>query len=172
MAVSDQVPTQSGFYAKSTGAAVLSDVDLTGKTAIVTGGYSGIGLETVCGLASKGASVVVPVRSPDKAGESLAGVQGNVETAPLDLADLASVRRFADTMLGALSRLDLLINNAGIMACPEHRVGPGWESAVRRQSHGSLRIDPSPLSALEEDTRRAGGCAFVDGSQAIRCAVG
>jgi S-adenosylhomocysteine hydrolase len=71
MAVADQVPTQSGFHAKSTGAEVLADMDLSGKTAIVTGGYSGIGLETTRALADKGAKVIVPVRSPEKAQEAL-----------------------------------------------------------------------------------------------------
>lgn len=147
MAVSDQVPTRSGFPAKSTGAEVLSGVDLTGKTAIVTGGYSGIGLEVVRGLASRGAAVTVPVRSPDKAAEALAGVEGEVTSAPMDLSDLASVRRFADGMLDALPRLDLLINNAGIMACPEARVGPGWESqfGVNHMGHFALTQGLFPL---------------------------
>ena len=124
MAIEDQVPTQSGFHAKSTGDEVVADIDLSGKTAIVTGGYSGIGLETVRCLANKGASVIVPVRSPDKAKENLADIEGNVTTAPMDLADLKSVRAFGDSMVSSLDQLDLLINNAGIMACPEARVGP------------------------------------------------
>ncbi|MGI9354179.1 MAG: oxidoreductase [Rhizobiaceae bacterium] len=147
MSVSDQVPTQSGFHAKSTGAEVLADSDLSGKTAIVTGGYSGIGLETVRVLASKGASVIVPVRSPEKAVEALAGVEGGIRTGPFDLADLASVRTFADEMLGSVSRLDLLINNAGIMACPEARVGPGWESqfGINHMGHFALTATLMPL---------------------------
>lgn len=68
------------------------------RLAIVTGGYSGIGLEAVRALAGKGVSVVVPVRSPDKAAESLAGVEGDVRMAPLDLADLASVRSFGQSI--------------------------------------------------------------------------
>lgn len=155
MAVSDQVPTQSGFHAKSTGAEVLADVDLTGKTAIVTGGYSGIGLETVRALAAGGAAVIVPVRSPDKAAETLAGIGGNVRTAPLDLASIASVRAFAETMAGALSQLDLLINNAGIMASPEARVGPGWESqlGVNHMGHFALTTALMPLLAKSPGAR-------------------
>lgn len=147
MAVSDQVPTDSGFHAKSDGAAVIADVDLTGKSAIVTGGYSGIGLETTRALAAKGVTVVVPVRSPKKAAEALAGIPGDVHTAALDLADLASVRHFADSMLQDLERLDLLINNAGIMACPEARVGPGWESqfGVNHMGHFALTKALFPL---------------------------
>ena len=128
MAIADQIPTRSGFHAKSTGAEIVNGIDLSGKTAIVTGGYSGIGLETVTALAAQGASVIVPVRSPEKAKETLADVQGDVTTAPMDLADLASVRSFAKGVSDSHKTLDLLINNAGIMACPEARVGPGWES--------------------------------------------
>lgn len=154
MSVSDQVPVQSGFHAKSTGAEVLADIDLTGKTAIVTGGYSGIGLETVRGLASKGASVIVPVRSEGKAAENLADVQGDIKMAPMDLADIASVRQFASKMNDELSHLDILINNAGIMACPEARVGPGWESqfGVNHMGHFALA---QGLSALLEKAKGA-----------------
>lgn len=146
MSVADQVPTISGFHAKSTGLEVLADVDLAGKTAIVTGGYSGIGLETTRALAAKGARVVVPVRSPEKAKEALVGIDG-VTTVPMDLADLGTVRAFATSMVSSLSRLDLLIANAGIMACPLGRVGPGWESqfGVNHMGHFALTKALWPL---------------------------
>ncbi len=150
MAVSDQVPTQSGFHMRSTGAEVLADLDLAGKTAIVTGGYSGIGLETTRALSAKGARVIVPVRSAEKAAETLAGVQGDVKTAPLDLADLGSVRAFAEAMLGDLKRLDLLINNAGIMACPLARVGPGWESQFGVNHMGHFALTKALLPLIEK----------------------
>lgn len=155
MAVSDQVPTQSGFHAKSSGAEVVSAIDLAGKTAVVTGGYSGIGLETVRCLASRGASIIVPVRSPEKAADALAGIKGDVVTAPMDLADLASVRRFAEGLVERLTRLDLLINNAGIMACPETRVGPGWESqfGVNHMGHFALGQALMPLLKATPGTR-------------------
>jgi NAD(P)-dependent dehydrogenase (short-subunit alcohol dehydrogenase family) len=133
MALADQVPVNSGLDAKSTGAEVLADRDLAGKVAIVTGGYSGIGLETVRALANKGVRVIVPVRDRTKAGTALAGVAGEVEMADMDLGSLPSVRRFAEGLAASLPKLDLLINNAGIMACPETRVGPGWELFQRRQ---------------------------------------
>ena len=142
MVLSHQVPTNSGFHAKSTGAEVLADVQLSGKTAIVTGGYSGIGLETVRALASKGVHVIVPVRpsSQAKAQESLSELQGEIKTVAMDLADLKSVRSLGETLSTELSQLDLLINNAGIMACPETRLGPGWESqfAVNHLGHFAL----------------------------------
>jgi len=146
MSAADQFPIQSGFSAKSTASEVLKDVELSGKTAVVTGGYSGIGLETVRALAARGALVFVPVRSPQKAAESLAAI-GNVTTLAMDLADLASVRSFAERVSSATQSLDLLINNAGIMACPETRVGPGWEAqfGVNHMGHFALTQALMPL---------------------------
>lgn len=147
MALSDQVPTQSGHHAKSTASDVLANVDLNGKTAVVTGGYSGIGLETVRALADKGAAVIVPVRSEEKARESLSNLSGDIKTAPMDLADLKSVAAFSASVNDAFPRLDLLINNAGIMACPEARVGPGWESqfGVCHMGHFALTKALMPM---------------------------
>lgn len=155
MAISDQVPTQSGFHAKSTASEVLADIDLNGKTAIVTGGYSGIGLETVRALASKGAKVIVPVRSEAKARETLADVAGDIKTAPMDLADLASVRTFAAAISKEIQHLDLLINNAGVMACAEARVGPGWESqfGICHMGHFALTKVLFPLLENTPDAR-------------------
>lgn len=155
MAVSDQVPTQSGFAAKTDGAVVIADLELAGKTAIVTGGYSGIGLETTRALAAKDVRVIVPVRSPDKAKANLEGIGGAVETRPLDLADLASVRSFAAAMVEELSALDMLINNAGIMACPLTRVGPGWESqfGVNHMGHFALTKALMPVLAKTPGAR-------------------
>lgn len=150
MAVSDQVPIQSGFHMRSTGAEVLADLELSGRTAIVTGGYSGIGLEATRALAQKGVRVIVPVRSAEKAAENLAGVQGDMKTAPLDLADLGSVRAFAASMLDELERLDLLINNAGIMACPLARVGPGWESQFGVNHMGHFALTKALLPLIEK----------------------
>ncbi len=147
MSRSDQVPTNSGFTGSTTGDEVLAGIDLTGRTAIVTGGYSGLGLETTRALARAGAHVVVAGRTPQKAAESLASIEGQVETAPLDLAQLPSVQAFADQMVQRLDRLDLLINNAGIMACPLARVGPGWESqfGVNHMGHFALTQGLLPL---------------------------
>ena len=147
MSKEDQRPVNSGFGSKTTVGEVLEGIDLTGKTAVVTGGYSGIGLELVKAMASKGAKIVVPVRSPEKAGETLAGIAGDVVTHAMDLGDIASVRRFAKEVTDATPRLDFLINNAGIMACPETRVGPGWEAqfGVNHMGHFALARALWPL---------------------------
>ena len=129
----------SGFGARSTAREVLEGLELRGKLAIVTGGYSGIGLETTRALAGAGAHVVVPARRRATAEEALAGVDG-VEIDELDLADLASVRAFAERFLASGRSVEIMINNAGIFACPEMRVGPGWEAqfAINHLGHYAL----------------------------------
>jgi NAD(P)-dependent dehydrogenase (short-subunit alcohol dehydrogenase family) len=126
----------SGFGAESTTKDVLAGIDLTGRLAIVTGGYSGLGLETTRALAGAGAHVVVPARRPDAARQAVAGV----EVDELDLADLESVRGFAERFIATGRDIHLMIDNAGIMACPETRVGPGWEAqfATNHLGHYAL----------------------------------
>jgi NAD(P)-dependent dehydrogenase (short-subunit alcohol dehydrogenase family) len=138
----------SGFGMRSTAAQVLAGIDLSGKLAVVTGGYSGLGIETTKALVNAGARVVVPARRPDNAHEALAGVP-NVEVDELDLGDLASVAAFADRFLASGRDIHLAINNAAIMACPETRVGPGWEAqfATNHLGHFALinRLWPAIL---------------------------
>jgi NAD(P)-dependent dehydrogenase (short-subunit alcohol dehydrogenase family) len=175
MSEEDTVTSQrrigSGFGRDSTAADVIAGIDLTGKTAIVTGGYSGLGLETVRALAAAGAAVVVPARRPEHARDVLAAAgltpaaTGGVsvtelEVAELDLADLASVKEFAAGFLagatpGANRSLDILINNAAIMASPEHRVGPGWESqfATNHLGHFALTNLLWPALAAAQGAR-------------------
>lgn len=129
----------SGFGAKSTADDVLHGIDLTGRLAVVTGGYSGIGLETTRALTRAGARVVVPARRPDTAREALAGIDG-VELDELDLGDLESVRGFADRFLASGRTVDLVIDSAGIMACPETRVGPGWEAQFATNHLGHFAL--------------------------------
>ncbi|MEU7940681.1 oxidoreductase [Microbispora bryophytorum] len=128
-----------GFGATSTADDVLAGIDLSGRTAVVTGGYSGLGLAVTRALARTGALVVVPARRPDAARRALADVKG-VEVDKLDLADLDSVRLFAERFRRGHNTLDILIANAGIMACPETRVGPGWEAqfATNHLGHYAL----------------------------------
>ncbi len=148
MAAADQTLIDSGFTAKSTAADVVRGVDLSGKTAIVTGGYSGIGVETVRALASAGAEVVVPARDVAKARAALAEVKGKVSVAAMDLGDLASVEGFAREFSSACKALHLLINNAGIMACPETRIGPGWEAQFATNHIGHFALTTALLPLL------------------------
>lgn len=156
MAMQDQVPLGSGFRAKSTAQEVAQGIDLSGKHAVVTGGYSGIGLETVRALASAGAQVTVPARRPEAARAALSGIAG-VTVASADLADAASVRRFAQDHAAANPKLHLLINNAGIMACPLARIGNGWESQFGTNHLGHFALYQGLLPSL----RAAGGARVV-----------
>jgi NAD(P)-dependent dehydrogenase (short-subunit alcohol dehydrogenase family) len=142
----------SGFDASSTAVEVLAGIDLTGKLAIVTGGYSGIGLETTRVLSGAGAHVIVPARRVPSATEALAGID-RVEVDELDLAELDSVRAFADRFLATGRRLDLIINNAGIMACPETRVGPGWEAQFATNHLGHFALINRLFPALNPGSR-------------------
>ena len=126
-----QNPLNSGFGMRSTPSEVIAGADLSGKLAVVTGGYSGLGLETTKGLAEAGADVIVPARRPDHAREVFAGlgkIKGAVTVDEMDLGDLASAGGFGERMAAAGRPVDILINNAAIMACPETRIGDGWEA--------------------------------------------
>jgi NAD(P)-dependent dehydrogenase (short-subunit alcohol dehydrogenase family) len=138
----------SGFGAHSTADDVLQGVDLAGKLAIVTGGYSGLGLETTRALTKAGAHVVVPARRPDVAREAVEGIEG-VEVDELDLGDLDSVRAFAERFLASGRTIDIVIDNAGIMACPETRVGPGWEAQFATNHLGHFALVNRLWPAIE-----------------------
>ena len=107
-----QAPIHSGFGPNTTAREVLRGHDLMGKTAIVTGGYSGIGLATTRALAEAGATVVVPARTQEKARTALDGIP-RVEVETLELIDPAAIDAFAGRFLGLERPLDILINNAG-----------------------------------------------------------
>ncbi len=124
-----QHPIHSGFNATSTAADVIQGIDLTGKVAIVTGGNTGIGLETTRVLAAAGARVIVPARDMDKAGRNLQHFP-NVEIAETDLLSPESIDRFAENFLATGSPLHMLINNAGIMWVPLRRTSSGIESQL------------------------------------------
>jgi NAD(P)-dependent dehydrogenase (short-subunit alcohol dehydrogenase family) len=151
-----QHPIGSGFGYRSTAQEVVDGIDLSGTTAIVTGGYSGLGLETVKALAGAGAHVIVPARRPDAAKEALADVP-NTEVDELDLSDLDSVRAFARRFLDSDRSLDILINNAAVMAAPEARVGPGWELQFATNHLGHFTLTNLLWPAL----RRDGGARVI-----------
>jgi NAD(P)-dependent dehydrogenase (short-subunit alcohol dehydrogenase family) len=150
---SAQHPIGSGFDAASTAAEVIAGVDLTDRLAVVTGGYSGIGLETTRALAGAGAHVVVPARRPDVAADALAGIAG-VEVDELDLGDLESVASFADHFLSSDRPVHVMIDNAGIMACPETRIGPGWEAQLATNHLGHFALVNRLWPALVEGRAR------------------
>jgi NAD(P)-dependent dehydrogenase (short-subunit alcohol dehydrogenase family) len=122
-----QQPINSGFNSKSTADEVIKNIDLTGKTAIVTGGNTGIGLETTRVLAAAGAFVIVLARDI-KSQEKPGGIP-NVEIASMDLMSPSSIKKFTNFIASERS-LHLLINNAGIMWVPLRRDERGIESQL------------------------------------------
>ncbi len=141
-----QRPVSSGFDAHSTATDVISGIDLTGKIAFVTGGNTGIGLETTKVLAAAGATVIVPARDIEKAKKNLQGIN-NVEIGSMDLMSPASIDAFAQTFLASGRPLHLLINNAGIMWVPLRRDSRGIESQLATnylaQFHLTARLWPA-----------------------------
>jgi NAD(P)-dependent dehydrogenase (short-subunit alcohol dehydrogenase family) len=140
------------FTAESTAAEVVAGVDLTGRRAVVTGGASGIGIETARALAGAGADVTIAVRDR-AAGERVAAELG-VHMAPLDLADQASVAAFVANWDGPLH---ILVNNAGVMAAPETRTPEGWELQFATNHLGHFAL----ATGLHDALVRAGGARVV-----------
>jgi NAD(P)-dependent dehydrogenase (short-subunit alcohol dehydrogenase family) len=144
-----QHPVQSGFNAESTAQEIIREIDLTGKTVIITGGYAGIGLETTKVLASAGAKVIIPARDIEKAGKNLAGIE-NIELEKMDLMDPASIDNFGERFLASGRKLDLLINNAGIMWVPLRRDSRGIESQLATNYLGSFHLTARLWPALKK----------------------
>jgi NAD(P)-dependent dehydrogenase (short-subunit alcohol dehydrogenase family) len=113
-----QMPIGSGFGAASTTTDVIRGIDLTGKVGIVTGGYSGLGRETVRILLAAGARVFIPARDVARAKAALEGV-GGAEVVPMDLLDSGSISTFANRFSETGLPLHILVTSAGIMAVPE-----------------------------------------------------
>ncbi|ATQ41762.1 SDR family NAD(P)-dependent oxidoreductase [Caulobacter mirabilis] len=138
---------------------VVAGVDLAGRTAIVTGAATGIGIETARALAEAGAEVVIAARKPDLGAAAVASIS---ETAKgpgarfemLDLSDLASIRAFADRWGGR--PLHVLINNAAVMACPLDRTRDGFEMQFGTNHLGHFLLGNLLAPALEAGAREAG----------------
>lgn len=158
--VLDRPLLQTPYSFHTTATEVIAGVDLTGRRALVTGGASGIGLETVRALAAAGADVTVATRDPAAAAPALRGLATAARAHPvdvraLDLADLASVAHFAREWSGPL---DILVANAGIMALPTRQVtAQGWEMqlAVNHLGHFAL------VTALHPELRASGSARVV-----------
>ncbi|GIG18143.1 oxidoreductase [Catellatospora methionotrophica] len=155
--MSDHITTP--FGATSTAAEVIAGVDLTGHRAIVTGGSSGLGVETARALADAGAAVTLAVRdvaAGERVARDLTAATGNrqVLVSPLDLADQGSVAAFVSAWTGPLH---MLVNNAGIMAPPLSRTPQGWEAqfATNHLGHFALAV------GLHDALAAAGGARIV-----------
>ena len=150
-----QKPVDSGFGAKSEPSEVMEGIDLSGKTAVVTGGYSGIGMETTRALVNAGCEVYIPARRTNVAVKELEGILSTENIIEMDLASPKSVQTFVDDFSSQINKLDILINNAGVMACPEIRTSEGWELqfAVNQIGHFVLTKGLLPLMEKAEGAR-------------------
>jgi NAD(P)-dependent dehydrogenase (short-subunit alcohol dehydrogenase family) len=151
-----QSPVGSGFGAASTAAEVIAGRDLMGKTVVVTGGYSGIGLETVRTFRSVGAKVVVPARDVSKAKTNLANMP-DVRVDVIDLLDPGSIDAFTEHLLRDNDQIHILVNNARIMAPSFARDARGYESQFATNHLGHFQLAARLWPAL----RRAKGARVV-----------
>jgi NAD(P)-dependent dehydrogenase (short-subunit alcohol dehydrogenase family) len=141
------------FGATTTADEVMAGVDLTGKTAVITGASAGLGVETTRSLAAAGAEVVMAVRDKVKGEAAVETVRAAVpdarlEVGNLDLASLDSIRAFAAWLLDRHARIDLLVNNAGVMAPPLLRTAEGFELQMGTNHLGHFLLTNLVTKAL------------------------
>ena len=141
--------------------------DLTGKVAVVTGSNSGLGFHIASDFANAGARVIMACRNPSKADDAANKIRsgspsGTVETMTLDLGDLASVRRCAEQLSTTVDRLDILGNNAGLMALDESRTVDGFETqfGVNHLGHFALTGLVLPLLLATPQSRIVNHSSF------------
>ena len=132
--------------------------DQSGKVAIVTGSNTGIGFHMVRALASKGATVIMACRDAEKAEVAMRRIQqefpgSDVSASVLDLADLSSVHSFSETFSSSTNRLDILINNAGVMIPPKSRTKDGFELQFGTNHLGHFALTGHLLPVLEKTSR-------------------
>lgn len=164
----NQKPINSGFNAKSETKDIINNIDLNNKVAIVTGGYSGIGLETTKALVAAGADVIIPAKRPKIANQNLNGIVSEDNVIEMDLGNLNSVKSFSDTFKENFNTLDLLINNAGIMACPETRIGNNWESQFGINHIGHFLLTNELINVMSD----VEGARFVSLSSSAHSITG
>ncbi|WP_367823757.1 MULTISPECIES: oxidoreductase [unclassified Microbacterium] len=150
--IARQQPLSSEFGYRSTAAEVIAGTDLAGKTAIVTGGYSGLGLETVRALADAGVRVIVPARRVDAAQQALDGI-AEAEVRGADLSDLDSVAAFTESVRHDGQPIDLVLNVAGIMATPFGHTAQGFESQFGTNHLGHFALVGGVADLLSDHAR-------------------
>ncbi|MBJ7465674.1 MAG: SDR family NAD(P)-dependent oxidoreductase, partial [Mycolicibacterium sp.] len=122
--------------------------DQTGRTAVITGANTGLGFETAKALAAAGAHVVIAVRDTAKGKQAAAQLPGTVTVQELDLTSLASVREAAEALKGGHAKIDLLINNAGVMTTPKGTTKDGFELQFGTNHLGHFALTGLLLDAI------------------------
>lgn len=150
MITEQQIQINSGFGAKSEPKEILNEIDLTGKIALVTGGYSGIGLETTKALVEVGAKVIIPARRVSIAKKELSGIIEDKNIIEVNLADPSSVIKVVEQLLDSNLTLDILINNAGIMACPQMPTKEGWDLQFAVNHIGHFILTKGLMPAMQK----------------------
>ncbi len=154
--MNDRITSPFGMFTPAR--EVVAGHDLSGRTAIVTGAATGIGIETARALAEAGADVVIAARKPDLAAEAIADIDrtapGKTRFEMLDLSELASIRAFADRWAG--KPLQILINNAAVMACPLDRTKDGFEMQIGTNHFGHFLLGTLLAPALAAGAQQAG----------------
>ncbi|MBS2937838.1 SDR family NAD(P)-dependent oxidoreductase [Nocardioides sp. J2M5] len=147
-----QQPLETVFGYRTTAAEVVAGHDLAGRRAVVTGGYAGLGIETVRALAGAGVSVLVPARRPDAATEALADLEG-VEVRAMDLGDLDSVAALTASVREDGRPIDLVIDVAGVMATPHQQTPQGWELQLGTNHLGHFALVGGIAGLLTDGAR-------------------
>lgn len=150
--ITRQQPLETAFGYRTTAAEVIAGHDLAGRYAVVTGGYSGLGLETVRALAGAGVSVLVPARRLDVASAALAGLDG-VEVRPMDLGDLESVAALTASVRADGRPVDLVVDVAGVMATPHQQTPQGWELQLGTNHLGHFALVGGVADLLVDGAR-------------------
>jgi NAD(P)-dependent dehydrogenase (short-subunit alcohol dehydrogenase family) len=143
----------NGFGFETTAEDVAQGLDLSGEVIVITGGSAGLGVETARVLSSKGAKIVSVVRDPAKGAEAIKQIRetvpnADIEIAELDLSDLDSVRRGAADITRRFPKIDRLINNAGVMACPLGRTAQGLDLQLGTNHLGHFVLTSGLIHSL------------------------
>ena len=148
----------SSFKRESTAEEVVSGLDLSGRVFIITGTTSGLGEESARVLGGRGARVAMLARDPEKNSEAAERIrssapEADLSTHQLDLSDLASVERFAAEAADAFDRIDVLMNNAGVMCCPFGHTADGFEMQFGTNHLGHFALTARLLPLLRQADR-------------------
>ncbi|MEO1249261.1 MAG: SDR family NAD(P)-dependent oxidoreductase [Pseudomonadota bacterium] len=148
---------RNAFNKDSTTDEVLEGIDLNGKTVVITGGTSGLGAESARSMAAKGANVLITGRTLEKAQRVADGIAadtgGNVSAEEVELGEFGSIRAFAERVVAKHPHIDILINNAGVMACPYAETKDGFELQFGSNHLGHFLMTKLLMPALGDGSR-------------------